>query len=98
MSGGGKNPRTSPACKNTASCAGPAPKPPQGLPAGSRRPTVALASVGWLRVELFHAGRAPHDEPARREFACVSTYAFGDGPRFGSAEERIGTIRASPMS
>src|SRR5580704_1419116 len=47
----GKTPRTSPACKDTASCAGFAPEPPRGLPAGSPRSIVALASVGWLRAD-----------------------------------------------
>jgi hypothetical protein len=47
----GKSPLTSPACKDTVSCAGSAPEPPRGLPAGSPRSIVALASVGWLRAD-----------------------------------------------
>ena len=51
MPAGVKEPRTSPACRNTAFCVRGAPKLPQGLPAGSPRSIAALVSTGWLRVD-----------------------------------------------
>jgi hypothetical protein len=74
MLAGGENPRTSPACKDTASCVGHAPELPQGLPTGSPRSIAALASIGWLHVEptcwcYLCPDGAAHDFTERENYA-----------------------------
>jgi hypothetical protein len=70
MLAGGKSLRTSPACRNTVSCAGYAPKLPQGLPAGSPPLIAALASIGWLLIEL--TGSSYRTIKTLRRYVAVS--------------------------
>jgi hypothetical protein len=89
MAVGDKSQRTSPACKNIASCAGFAPEPSQGLLAGSRRSIVALASVAWPRTNhrtaTLHVARKPDSLDSEKS---ERARAMGSGPNFIDLESQ----------